>query len=84
MEGGHDVPISKIISRYAKSLANCSLIAKMADRSYIYDNSVEGEPARLLFRVVNGGVIKTYGLINPWAQEVAGLLCVGPTTDLGK
>ena len=74
MEGGHDVPISKIISRYAKSLANCSLIAKIADRSYLYDNSVEGEQARLLFRVANGMLVKPYGPINPWAQEIAGLL----------
>ena len=75
MEGGHDVPISKIISRYAKSLANCSLIAKIADRSYLYDNSVDGDQARLLFRVTNGILLKPYGPINPWAQEIASLLC---------
>ncbi|MDD5267444.1 MAG: zeta toxin family protein [Methylococcales bacterium] len=74
MEGGHNVPIGKIISRYAKSLANCSLIAKIADRSYLYDNSVEGEQARLLFRVANGMLVKPYGPINPWAQEIADLL----------
>jgi predicted ABC-type ATPase len=76
MEGGHDVPIGKIISRYAKSLANCSLIAKIADRSYLYDNSVEGEQARLLFRVANGMLVKPYGPINPWAQEIAHLLSI--------
>ena len=69
------VPISKIISRYAKSLANCSLIAKIADRSYLYDNSVDGDQARLLFRVTNGILLKPYGPINPWAQEIASLLC---------
>lgn len=74
MEGGHDVSIGKIISRYAKSLANCSLIAKIADRSYLYDNSVEGEQARLLFRVANGMLVKPYGPINPWAQEIVSLL----------
>ena len=83
MEGGHDVPIGKIISRYAKSLANCSLIAKIADRSYLYDNSVEGEQARLLFRVANGMLVKPYGLINPWAQEIASLLCA-TSNDLRK
>ena len=74
MEGGHDVPIGKIISRYAKSLANCSLAAKIADLAYLYDNSVEGEQARLIFRVANGMLVKPYGPINPWAQEIAGLL----------
>jgi len=75
MEGGIDVTIGKIISRYAKSLANCSLVAKIADRSYLYYNSVEGEQARLLFRVTNGMLVKPYGPISPWAQEIASLLC---------
>jgi predicted ABC-type ATPase len=38
IEGGHDVPIPKIISRYYKSIANCSLIAPYVDRLYVYDN----------------------------------------------
>jgi predicted ABC-type ATPase len=36
MEGGHDESTGKIISRYAKSFANCYLIAKIANRSYQY------------------------------------------------
>jgi predicted ABC-type ATPase len=84
MEGGHDVPIGKIISRYAKSLANCYLSARIADRSYLYDNSIEGEQARLLFRVANGALVKTYGPINPWALEIAGLLRVLSSTGLEK
>ena len=32
MEGGHDVPISKIISRYTKSIINCEAIASLVDR----------------------------------------------------
>ena len=39
IQGGHDVPIPKIISRYSKSIANCSIIAPLVDRLYIYDNS---------------------------------------------
>ena len=70
MEGGHDVPISKIISRYTRSLANCSIAASIADRAYIYDNSVDNAPARLLFRTSDGKLIKQYGDINPWAREI--------------
>lgn len=70
MEGGHDVPISKIIARYTRSLANCSVAARIADRAYIYDNSVDNAPARLLFRTGNGKLIKHYGDINPWALEI--------------
>ena len=70
MEGGHDVPISKIIARYIRSLANCSVAACIADRAYVYDNSVDNAPARLLFRMSEGKLIKDYGNINPWALEI--------------
>ncbi len=70
MEGGHDVPISKIIVRYTRSLANCSVAVRIADRAYIYDNSVDNAPARLLFRTNEGKLIKHYEAINPWALEI--------------
>jgi predicted ABC-type ATPase len=70
MQGGHDVPISKIITRYTRSLANCTVAARIADRAYIYDNSVDNAPARLLFRTDKGKLIKHYGDINPWALEI--------------
>ena len=50
MEGGHDVPISKIIDRYQKSILNCIEISKKVDRLYIYDNSIENESPKLIFR----------------------------------
>jgi len=70
MEGGHDVPIAKIVSRYAKSIANCALAAGMADRIYVYDNSVEYADPKLLFRVSDGKLEKVYGKINDWADEI--------------
>lgn len=71
MEGGHDVPIPKIIGRYTKSLAYCSVVAWLADRTYVYDNSVDNNRARLLFRASKGRLIKVYDEINPWADEIA-------------
>ena len=71
MEGGHDVPITKIISRYYKSISNCEIIANIVDRLYVYDNSIDGADARLLFRLINGVLGKMY--INPvpeWAQNI--------------
>lgn len=50
MAGGHDVPITKIISRYQKSISNCSIASKFVDRTYIYDNSIDYGEAQLLFR----------------------------------
>ena len=60
MKGGHDVPIPKIISRYQKSIVNCKRCAAMADRVYVYDNSVDDADARLLFRMTDGKLFKQY------------------------
>ena len=71
MEGGHDVPISKIISRYYKSISNCEIVSKIADRLYVYDNSLDGEDAQILFRLTNGELVKQYTTIIPdWAQHI--------------
>jgi len=70
MEGGHDVPIAKIISRYYKSIANCAYVAKLVDRLYVYDNSVEDAFPQLLFRASDGKLIKEYSNINDWAKEI--------------
>lgn len=70
LEGGHDVPIPKIISRYAKSLANCAAAIAFSDRAYVYDNSVDAQPPRLLFRTVDGEVLKRYGSMRAWAQDI--------------
>lgn len=69
MKGGHDVPITKIISRYYKSLANCKTVAPIVNRLYVYDNSVNGEDAKLQFRLVNGELKKMYVTeVSEWAK----------------
>lgn len=71
MEGGHDVPIPKIISRYLKSIANCATVGKVVDRLYVYDNSVDGADAQLLFRMSDGHVAKRYTANLPeWAKDI--------------
>ena len=67
MKGGHDVPITKIISRYAKSIANCATGIAFVDRAYIYDNSEDGRAPKLLFRTQNGEIAKIYSEIPAWA-----------------
>ncbi|MBR1415231.1 MAG: AAA family ATPase, partial [Prevotella sp.] len=72
MKGGHDVPITKIISRYFKSIANCKVASQLADRTYLYDNSVDGQEAQLLFRFVDGKLFKQYVKEVPeWAKKIA-------------
>jgi len=71
LEGGHEVPISKIISRYYKSLLNAEEAIAFVDRAYIYDNSVENELPRLLYRTTEGEIFKQYVEDVPeWAKEL--------------
>ena len=71
LNGGHDVPIPKIISRYNKSIANCIALAPYVDRLYVYDNSVENVDARILFRMSNGEMVKSYTDDVPdWAKSI--------------
>lgn len=71
MEGGHDVPISKIISRYDRSIVNGGVVCRFADRAYVYDNSVDDVDATLLFRLVDGVVMKRYVQEIPrWASNL--------------
>lgn len=71
LAGGHDVPIPKIISRYQKSIANCCIVSKYIDRTYVYDNSVDFSEARLLFRLTDGTLEKQYiDVIPDWAKPI--------------
>ena len=71
IEGGHDVPITKVISRYQKSVSNCAVVSRFVDRTYIYDNSVDGREALLLFRMVDGKLSKQYiADIPQWALPI--------------
>jgi predicted ABC-type ATPase len=60
LNGGHEVPISKTISRYYSSLKNISEAIKIADRVYLYDNSTENAAPRLILRTTDGRIAKRY------------------------
>lgn len=71
MEGGHSVPIEKVVSRFQRSIDNCRVLSKLVDRCYVYDNSVDGQEARLLFRLSEGELVKQYpGEIPSWAKNI--------------
>ena len=70
MLGGHEVPIGKIISRYSKSIANCTLLASHVNRLYVYDNSAEGADPTLCFRASEGVLTKQYNNPPAWSQIV--------------
>ena len=60
INGGHEVPMSKVTNRYYKSLINMSKAIRFVDRSYIYDNSVDNRDPQLLFRTESGVMKKRY------------------------
>lgn len=70
MQGGHDVPIQKIIARHFRSIANCASVAKELNRLYLYDNSVDGQEPRLVIRVADGVVAKQYDDLPEWMLPI--------------
>lgn len=60
LNGGHEVPISKVISRYYKSLVNATKAISFVDRAYVYDNSIDNQLPRLLYRTTEGRLFKQY------------------------
>ncbi len=71
MEGGHDVPITKIISRYQKSIINCRKASIYADKTYLYDNSIDNHEVTPLCRMNFGELAKLYKEDLPeWAKLI--------------
>ena len=52
------------------SLFNCSLVASIVDRTYLYDNSPDFQEPVLLFRVKDGRDLKIYEAPNSWAIPI--------------
>jgi len=74
LQGGHEVPIRKILDRWARSIANCAMVASLVDRLYLYDNSIDGRAAHLVLRANRGKVARQYEPARPWmAPILAGL-----------
>lgn len=70
LQGGHAVPIEKIVGRWGRSIANLPAAIRIADRVYIYDNSVEGVEARLCARTEDGKLRKVYGDLPTWVADI--------------
>lgn len=60
MEGGHDVPISKILQRYERSVAQAAQAMLWVDRFYLFDNSIDDAPIRRVLRARDGRLVRTY------------------------
>lgn len=69
IDGGHTVPIDKIVQRYGRSLVNLQPLITLAHRTYVFDNSIDGHEARLCARTIDGKLRKTYGAMPAWASS---------------
>jgi predicted ABC-type ATPase len=69
LEGGHSVPIERIVSRFEKSMGNLAVALTLADRVYIYDNSLEGQDARLCARTHDEQLRKVYATLPEWVAD---------------
>lgn len=82
-EEGHDVPGEKIFSRYPKSIALGAAVARIVDRAYFLDNSVDERDAKMIFRVADGKLKSLYTAEPPrWAWIVAKSILLPPPKTL--
>jgi predicted ABC-type ATPase len=51
------------------SMANLAGAIEVADRVYVYDNSIDGVEARLCARTTNGQLRKVYGPLPEWIAD---------------
>lgn len=69
VEGGHTVPIDKIVQRYGRSLINLQSLIALAHRTYVFDNSIDGQEAHICARTIDGQLRKSYGQMPTWAAS---------------
>jgi len=70
-QGGHDVPIDRLVSRYPRTLANLRAALPLLSVVLVYDNDDLRRPYRPLARVVQGTVeIMTEELPTWWTLGV--------------
>ncbi len=77
LEGGHDVPIRKIIDRWGRSIANAASVAAEFHRLYLYDNSIEAREAQLVVRASEGRLVRKYTETPAWTVPIIDTLTPG-------
>ena len=69
-EGGHPVPEEKIKARYQRNQALIHQAVLAADRAYVIDNSVFGEPHQCILEWVNGKIIRVNLPLPAWVEHL--------------
>jgi len=66
--GGHQVPDNKVRKRYVGSIGQLYAALSLVDRAYLFDNSIDGEPAALYARTQDSQLRKRYGQPPLWVE----------------
>lgn len=69
-KGGHPVPEDKIRERFARNQSLIREAVMMADRAYVFDNSVLGRPHQEVLEFKEGKVISVGDATPPWVRDL--------------
>lgn len=70
--GGHGVPEQKIIDRYQRSMDLLMLAVEETDRTYIFDNSADGQMASFIAEIESAEILKinqSLNILPKWFAE---------------
>ena len=71
--GGHDVPDDKLRGRFPRTLANLREAIPIVDEAFLFDNSSDREPFRIVAVYSAGRVVHRADPLPAWAQGLPGL-----------
>lgn len=69
-QGGHDVPRSKLLSRFPRTLANLKAALRRLPHVWVFDNTDLTRPFRRVAVFQNGRPEKLSGSIPPWLRPL--------------
>lgn len=69
-DGGHPVPQDKIRQRYVRNQGLILEAARMADKAFVYDNSLRDQPHHFVLAMRDGGVVRLGVDIPAWARAL--------------
>jgi predicted ABC-type ATPase len=71
--GGHDVPDEKLRGRFSRTLANLRAAVPIVSEAFLFDNSSDRNPFRLIAVYSEGKVIHQGDFLPDWAHGLPGL-----------
>jgi predicted ABC-type ATPase len=72
-EGGHDVPDAKLHGRFPRTFANLAKAIPLVDEAFLFDNSSQDKPFRLVASFSNGKAVRRSDPLPAWAAGLPGL-----------